>query len=34
MISGFYSSMDIHKNQFMEDMVSLNPTEKYQKLYN
>lgn len=33
MIGGLYSTMDIHRNQFIEDMVFLNPNEKFKKLY-
>lgn len=28
-----HSTMDISKQQFMDDVVTLNPKEKYKKLY-
>ncbi len=34
LICGLYSTMDLSRPQFMEDMVFGNPKEKYNKLYN
>lgn len=28
-----HSTMDISKNQFLDDVVTCNPKEKYKKLY-
>ena len=33
MVTTLYSTMDIHKNQLMDDFVCGNPQEKYKKLY-
>ena len=33
MLNGLYSTMQLSKQQFMEDMVFSNPEEKKKKLY-
>ena len=33
MLNGLYSTMELSKQQFMEDMVFVNPEEKKKKLY-